>query len=249
MKLNKNKLLKFIRNAMSSLKYIEFEDSIISDANLFVKPEEDLFLTIGFTIHRYYDDAFTCNYYLSRTTNWGECWGDIPHRMTYIRPGELMSYQERLDITVDENCKNNPLITDMWWNAFDNEGNYDNKSLESFIAAIRLTEKRVAQQPQILEKIYSSTLLETIFNDVHSTIELAISENFSNDFAYLPKREMKGLPMKWLKAAETVLKTRLAPKNITAFAVKFLAADAFRVYRMRGRNVMLSDDITYNRPK
>ena len=143
---------------MSSLKYIEFEDSIISDANLFVKPEEDLFLTIGFTIHRYYDDAFTCNYYLSRTTNWGECWGDIPHRMTYIRPGELMSYQERLDITVDENCKNNPLITDMWWNAFDNEGNYDNKSLESFIAAIRLTEKRVAQQPQILEKRYSSTL-------------------------------------------------------------------------------------------
>ena len=235
MKLNKNKLLKFIRNAMSNLGYIEFDDSMISDANLFVKPKGDLFLTIGFTIHRYYDDAFTCNYYLSRTTNWAECWGDIPHRMTYVRPGELMSQEERLNITVDENCKNNPLITDIWWNAFDHEGNYDNESLESFIAAIRLTENRVAMQPEVIEKIYASTLLETIYNDVNTTIELAMSEDYGDNFVFLPKREVKGVPMKWFKAAEVVLKSRLAPKNITAYAVKFLAADACRVYSMRER--------------
>ena len=52
MKLNKNKLLKFIRNAMLNLGYIEFDDSMISDANLFVKHKGYLFLTIGFTIHR-----------------------------------------------------------------------------------------------------------------------------------------------------------------------------------------------------
>lgn len=235
MKLNKNKLLKFIRNAMSNLGYVEFDDSMISDANLFVKPEGDLFLTIGFTIHRYYNDKFTCNYYLSRTTNWAECWGDIPHMMTYVRPGKLMSQEERMNITVDENCKNNPFITDMWWNAFDHEGNYDNESLKSFIAAIRLTENRVAMQPEVIEKIYASTLLETIYNDVNSTIELAISEDYGNDFAFLPKREVKGVPMKWFKAAEVVLKSRLTPKNLTPYAVKSLAADASRVYSMRER--------------
>ena len=235
MKLNKNKLLKFIRNAMSNLGYVEFDDSMISDANLFVKPEGDLFLTIGFTIHRCYDDAFTCSYYLSRTTRWAACSGDIPYSMTYVRPGKLMSQEERMNITVDENCKNNPLITDMWWNVFDGEGNYDNESLESFVTTICLTENRVAMQPEVIEKIYASTLLETIYNDVNSTIELSISEDYGNDFAYIPKREVKGVPMKWFKAAEVVLRSRLAPKDITAYAVKFLAADAFRVYSMRER--------------
>lgn len=220
---------------MSSLGYVEFDDSMISDANLFVKPEGDLFLTIGFTIHRCYDDAFTCSYYLSRTTRWAACSGDIPYSMTYVRPGKLMSQEERMNITVDENCKNNPLITDMWWNAFDHEGSYDNESLKSFIAAIRLTENRVAMQPEVIEKIYASTLLETIYNDVNSTIELAISEDYGNDFAFLPKREVKGVPMKWFKAAEVVLKSRLTPKNLTPYAVKSLAADAFRVYSMRER--------------
>ena len=220
---------------MSNLGYVEFDDSMISDANLFVKPEGDLFLTIGFTIHRCYDDAFTCSYYLSRTTRWAACSGDIPYSMTYVRPGKLMSQEERMNITVDENCKNNPLITDMWWNAFDHEGNYDNESLKSFIAAIRLTENRVAMQPEVIEMIYASTLLETIYNDVNSTIELSISEDYGNDFAYIPKREVKGVPMKWFKAAEVVLRSRLAHKDITAYAVKFLAADAFRVYSMRER--------------
>ena len=233
MKLNKIKLLKFIRDAMLNLGYIEFDDNMISDANLFVKPEGDLFLTIGFTIHRYYDDAFTCSYYLSRTTRWAACSGDIPYSMTYVRPGKLMSQEERMNITVDENCKNNPLITDMWWNAFDHEGNYDNESLESFSAAIRLTENRVAMQPEVIEKIYASTLLETIYNDVNLTIELAISENYGNNFTFLPKREVKGVPMKWFMAAEVVLKSRLAPQDINTHAVRFLAADACRVYSMR----------------
>jgi hypothetical protein len=157
--------------------------------------------------------------------------------MTYVRPGKLMSQEKRMNITVDENCKNNHLITDMWWNAFDHEGNYDNESLESFIAAIRLTENRVAMQPEVIEKIYASTLLETIYNDVNSTIELAISEDYGNDFGFLPKRELKGVPMKWIKAAEVVLNSRLTPKNLTPYAVKSLAADAFRVYSMRERTV------------
>ncbi len=232
MKLNKRRLLLFIQKSMSDLGYVEFPDTI-SDADLFVKPIGELYLTVGFTIHRFYDDQFTCTYYLSRTTNWAECWGDIPHRLTYIRPGELMSLEERLEITVDSRCKKNPQITDMWWNAFDGEGNYDQESLASFVEAIKLTEGRVAQQPEIIEKIYASTLLKTIYEDVNGTIEYAISEDFREDLLFQPKREVKVIPMKWFKAAETHIRSGFSSTPASSLVVKHRAYDAYRVYHMR----------------
>ena len=219
MKLNKRRLLLFIQKSMSDLGYVEFPDTI-SDADLFVKPIGELYLTVGFTIHRFYDDQFTCTYYLSRTTNWAECWGDIPHRLTYIRPGELMSLEERLEITVDSRCKKNPQITDMWWNVFDGEGNYDQESLASFVEAI-------------IEKIYASTLLKTIYEDVNGTIEYAISEEFQENLLFQPKREVKAIPIKWFKAAETYFRSGISSTLASAFVVKHRAYDAYRVYHMR----------------
>lgn len=231
MNLCKKKLLGFIRDPLLNLGYTEFQDNLISDANLFVKMESDLFLTIGFTIHRFYDNAFTFSYYLSRTTNWADCWGDIPHRLTYIRPGELMSAQERESLAVDESCRFNPQITDIWWRAFDKSGNYDLFSLASFADTIRMTEKRVAQQPEICEKIYASKVLEEIYNDVNRTIELVISGEFIENLEFLPKHEIKGTPMEWFKAAETHLKSKSI--KINHDVIKFLAMDSARVYHMR----------------
>ena len=219
---------------MSELGYVEFEDVLMSDANLFVKTCGDLFLTIGFTISRWYDDQFTCDYYLSRTTNWAECRGDVPHRLTYVRPGFLMTPQERGDITVDTHCKNNPeTIYDMWWNAFDSSGGYDSVSLKSFVETIALTENRVSQQPGVIEKIYSSKVLKTIYNKVNRTIEIQQSESYAADLQLLPNREVKGVPMKWHMAAETVLREFGDKKILSTFGVKCLAADAARVYYMR----------------
>ena len=80
MKLNKSKLLKFVRKSMIELGYVEFEHPEVSDANVFVKKEGELFLTLGFTISRFYDDAFTANFYLARTTTWalGASTWDLP---------------------------------------------------------------------------------------------------------------------------------------------------------------------------
>lgn len=230
-KLSKKTLLPFVRETMLELGYTEFQDCMISNANLFVKNEGNLFLTIGFTIHRFYSDAFTFSYYLSRTTNWAECWGDIPHRLTYVRPGELMSTQEREYLTVDPNCKKNPQITDMWWNAFNVDGAYDLTSLSSFAQAIRLTENRVIQQPDICEKIYASKVLKQVYDEVIGTIQLVKSEEFLEEFEFLPKHEVKGTSIEWFKAAETYLKSNSIKANF--HKVKFLAMDSARVYYMR----------------
>lgn len=216
---------------MLGLGYTEFQDCMVSNANLFVRKEGDLFLTIGFTIHRFYSDAFTFSYYLSRTTNWAECWGDIPHRLTYVRPGELMSTQERECLTVDPNCKDNPQITDMWWNAFNVAGDYDLTSLSSFAQTIRLTENRVIQQPEICEKIYASKVLKQIYDAVNETIQHVKSEKFLDEYEFLPKHEIKGTSMEWFKAAEIYLKSHSIKANF--HKVKFLAMDSARVYYMR----------------
>lgn len=216
---------------MIELGYVEFEHTSVSDANIFVKNEGSLFLTIGFTIHRFYDDAFTIDYYLARTTSLALGGGDVPHK-NYIRPGELMSEQERLEITVDKRCKDNPLITDMWWNAFDQEGNFDMVSLDSFVKAVRLTEGRVVKQPGIIEKIYESKILEDRYYIVNRIIDVALSENFCICLEFLPNSDKKTLPLKWFKAAETVLRNECPIKHITANNVKSLAGDAFRVYTM-----------------
>lgn len=230
-KLSKRTLLPFIRETMLKLGYTEFQDCMISNANLFVKSEGELFLTIGFIIHRFYDDAFTFSYYLSRTTNWAECWGDIPHRLTYVRPGELMSAEELECLTLCMNCKRNPQITDLWWNAFDPEGNYDLESLTSFFNTIQLTENRVIQQPEVCEKIYSSKVLEQIHNDVNGTIAVITSGKFLEKLEFLPKHNIKGTSMEWFKAAETYLKSQFLKANPNK--VKFLAMDSARVYHMR----------------
>lgn len=229
-KVSKKTLLHFIRKTMSELGYTEFQDCMISNANLFVKNEGDLFLTIGFTIHRFYSDAFTFSYYLSRTTNWAECWGDIPHRLTFVRPGEMMSAQERECLTVDPNCKQNPQITDMWWNVFNVAGDYDMTSLSSFAQTIRLTESRVIQQPEICEKIYASKVLKQIHDDVCGTIKQFKSETFLDEYEFLPKHEVKGTSMEWFKAAETYLKSHSIKAGLQK--VKFLAMDSARVYHM-----------------
>lgn len=232
MKLNKKKLLAFIRGAMSELGYVEFDDPS-SDANLFVKEYGGLFLTIGFTISRLYEDSFTCNYYLSRTTSWSECWGDVPRKI-YVRPGELMTPQERYDITIDPRCKNNPeYMSDMWWNAFDSNGKYDSLSLKSLTDAIILTEGRVSEQPNIIEKIYTSKVLEAIYNKVSRTIEIQQSESYGANLHFLPSREVRGVSMKWHMAAETALREFGDRKCLCPFGVKRLAADASRVYHMR----------------
>ncbi len=232
MRLNKKRLLKFVRTVMINLGYIEFEDNQVSDANLFVKPQGELFLTIGFTIHRYYNDAFTLDYYLSRTTNYGAGWGDIPHNKIRVRPGELMSAQERLAITVDADCKINPEITDMWWNAFDIEGNPDATSLESLQKTIQLTESRVIGQPEVIDKIYASQVLEEQFNIINEVILIAQLEDWIDSLEFLPTRELKGTPLKWFKAAETALKRR-NDADICKNSVRWYAKDAARVFYMR----------------
>ncbi len=93
MKLSKAKLIKLVKPKLEDLGYTEFKYS--GWQGLFVKKLEDgLYLSLGLTIHRYYDTAFTGDFYLSTNTCIGAQWGDIP-KECYKRPGHFLLKEER----------------------------------------------------------------------------------------------------------------------------------------------------------
>ena len=53
------------------------------------------YLSLGMNIHRFYEDCYTCDYYLSLTTCIYSMWGDIP-LLSSKRPGELLTDEEDL---------------------------------------------------------------------------------------------------------------------------------------------------------
>ena len=80
----------------------------------------------------------------------------------------------------------------------------------------------------------TTSVFNTIsFEDVNGTIEYAISEDFREDLLFQPKREVKVIPMKWFKAAETHIRSGFSSTPASSLVVKHRAYDAYRVYHMR----------------
>ena len=75
MKLTKAKLEKILTPSLESMGYTKFKDTISGFQGLYVKKiSPDLFLTLGMTISRYFNDSFTGNFYLSKSTRIGSIW-------------------------------------------------------------------------------------------------------------------------------------------------------------------------------
>ena len=94
MKLTKVKLIQAIKPGLEKLGYLYLKDSISGAQGLFGKKlSNEMYLTLGLTIHRFYDDAFTGSFYLSKTTEWAACYGNIP-KECYKRPGYFLSKED-----------------------------------------------------------------------------------------------------------------------------------------------------------
>lgn len=134
MKLSKAKLIKMVKASLEDLGYTEFKESTGGSQGLFVKDlGRGFYLTLGLTIHRYYDSAFTGDFYLSKTTRFASLWGDIP-RESYERPSFLLTDEERSVYLEDEiNVK---AARDIWW-----DGSDENSVLD-FLRVIEVTEPR-----------------------------------------------------------------------------------------------------------
>ena len=212
MRLTKAKLIKASKPGMEDLGYHWFKDSISGAHGLFGKKiDDDLYLTVGMTIHRYYDDAFTADLYLSRTTDIYCTWGDIP-KDSIERPGFLMTDDELVQYKDGTN-----LVKDIWWSCED--------SLDDFLHAIRLSEPRMYRNEDLVRRIKNSKDVAELWS-ISSQIKKNIGNIPDMDYSNIPDKEYDDIPLEWFKATEWTLHER--GMKITPKSVKIYASNAYR---------------------
>ena len=210
LKLTKAKLNKAVRPGLEKLGYVFLKDSITGAQGLFGKKlPNGLYLTLALTIHRFYDDAFTADFELSKTA---EVFG-IPS-VSRKRPGYLL--------TKEELAERNETAPDIWWNG------YDAESVASFVALIQKTEPRFLSQEGIVEKIEQSSAEEEYYQRSLLVREWVAKGVPDMDFECLPGKCIDNIPMEWFKAAEYVLLEREEYLSLNAWNVKNLAGNAYR---------------------
>ena len=211
MKLTKAKLIKRVKPGLELLGYSWFQDSIMGSDGLFIKKlSEDYYLSLGMNIHRFYEDRYTCDYYLSLSTCINCLWGDIPVGSSR-RPGELLTDEE---ISPSRNH-------DIWWSGED--------SVEDFLSVIKVTEPRFVSDMELLHAIKQSNDANMLHKLAYEAIRTV--DNLPNiNFLYSPKKNIDNIPLKWFFAAEAVLCCYY--NNINNHQVKRLAADAYRQYTL-----------------
>lgn len=218
MRLSKIKLIKLVKPGLENLGFTEFKDSKGGWQGVFCKKVKSRFyLTLGLTIHRYYESAFTADYYLSKTTMIGATWGDIPDKC-YERPSFLLTDEERSIYPEDE--INVTGSSDIWWDGS------DEKSVSNFLRVIELTEPRFINQPDLLQKIEKSQDVTTLTIYSEAVNKLVATNELAGVFSFLPAKELDLIPVNWFKAAEKVLKDN--QEIVNGYTVIRLAADAYR---------------------
>ena len=222
MKLRKAKLIKSVKTSLEKLGFTEFKDTISGFQGFFSKRlNNGFYLTLGLTIHRYYDSMFTADFYLSKTTRLASVWGDIPLESDE-RPGVFLTKEERkLYLDEEHNAEG---VVDVWW-----DGNHE-KEVENFLRVIELTEQRFINQPELLKNIEDSKEIQELAALSDKTKKGVMLNQRDLSFKFQPEKEIDGIPFIWFKAAETVLKETGGILNTNT--VKLLAADAFRQNEM-----------------
>lgn len=216
MKLTKAKLIAKVKAPLEKLGYIFFKEPISSAQGFFSKKlDNGFYLTLGLTISRYMENSFTGSFYYSKTTRWAAVWDDIPEE-SYIRPGYIMSTEERKAYFDTENEQ----LRDYWWDGF------DDSSVASFIEVIKLTESRLYEDRFLTKKIEDSHSVSQLKNYADEVMKLVADiEKLNFTYSYLPDKEVNGIPMRWFKTSEYVLKKHNDILNTNT--VKNLASDAF----------------------
>jgi len=193
---------------MENLGFQWFKDSISGAEGLYVKKiNKTLYLTVGMTIHRYYDDAFTADLYLSKNTTIYCTWNDIPNDCIK-RPNELLQESDGVI-----NYKKS------WWSSED--------SINDFLLAIHLSEQRMCKDEELIKRINNSKEVANLCN-ISSLIKMNIDNLPDMSFSFIPPKEIDNIPFDWFKSTELTLHNLgmdITPKN-----VKFYASDAYRQY-------------------
>lgn len=223
MKLNKKKLIEKTNKRLKELGYYLLTDSITGADGLFIKVLRDgFFLSLGFTISKFYESRFTASYYLSKSTRWSSIWGDIP-KESYVRIGKFLVGNERNVYLNDEYNKHG--ITDAWW-----DGTED--GISNFLETIAKTEERFLSQSDLFDKIEKSTEVKVFVKQASMVFSLLTDKKqdlFS--YHYLPEKITDGIPIEVYKASERVLV--MEKSDINNNIVTALAGDVWRQMQLK----------------
>lgn len=223
MKLTKAKLNKILKPSLEGLGYIWFKDTISQFQGLYVKKVfSDLFLTLGINISRYYDNSFTGDFYLSKTTRIGSVWGDIPEK-SYQRVGSLLTEDELKNYMVD-----GTIIKDIWWN------NLITASVDDFIFRVKQCEHRICNDVVLREQIEKSIEVNKLHEYALKVIENVDTIPNRCNYLFIPSKEIDDIPMKWFMAAEEVLSSSNSIVNKNT--VKDLASDSFIQFKLLNKD-------------
>lgn len=218
--LTKSKLIKLVVPELQTCGYTLFKDSIYGTQGFFAKKiGSDMYLTLGLIIHRFYENAFTGAFYLSKTTRWASMWGDIP-RLCYQQVGDILKPIENIALSNDNSFMDEDPVG--WWK-------YKSQStIKHFIDVIRLSEQSFINQPSLIKQINDSSDVAVLHSCAKSTIQYYNEGNLNGKYDYLPSKEIDDIPLNWFKAAEKELK--ISHQILNANTVKLLAADAYRQF-------------------
>lgn len=218
MKINRNKFKKEIEQRLTTLGYRKvILGSSVADTLYLKVIDDQLYLTLGFTYSNFNLGKFTAAFYLSKITDWGSVWDDIPPE-SYERIGSFLEASERLELLEEEYTKNG--VVDSWWDM------NDISALDKFLKAVQITEDRFLAQPGMILKVKQSSAVNEL-----SRLSLLVIEEVSNNddtfnYRFIPKKAKPGIGEEWFKAAERVL--ILDKGEISSNYVAMLAYDAFR---------------------
>ena len=223
MKLTKAKLEKNLTPLLEKLGYTWFKNTIYPFQGIFVKVvSPNLYLTLGMTISRYYDDSFTGDFYLSKTTRIGSVWGDIPND-SYKRVSFFLSEDELNNYRDEGSC-----LRDVWW-----EGLVPD-SVDDFILRVRQCEPRICNDIMLKGQIEESVDVRKLQDYSAKTMDIVDNLPMRGNYNFIPPKEIDNIPMKWFMAAEEAL--CFFDGTVNKNTVKNLALDAFIQYCLSHRN-------------
>ena len=234
MKLKKKELLRMIKPRLIELGYTWFKESYISDCDCFCKKiNKEFYLSLCPTIHRFYDDQFTADYYLSTTNSIFATYGDIPFECDK-RIGFLLN-EEELKEYFKEEYEAGHQPKDVWWNP------YKGNSIDDFISKVRLTEPRMLSNKELIVDIYKSKTISELKNESVQTKKIFQSKDFSNNLQNTPIRNVDNIPIDWFKAAETaiILLNQINDKN----SVRYTASIAYREYVLDQMSLVSTENL------
>ena len=174
------------------LGYHHFKDNLFP---LYAKKiREGWFLSLGLTIHRFYDDQFTVDLFLARYVAMNYLSFDIP-KDSSKRIGELLSEKERLDYFGDS-------IIDHWWSL------YNDSPEESIVELVKLVEPRLSNDKDLMDRIMKSREAQQTYDDVQEVTRAFVSGCYSHNPDYCPFNPKNDIPIDWFWAAETIMRNQ-----------------------------------------